>query len=158
MLPDGSTERLAAAASEIYFAALGCMMCLKPSPLRLVSVKISRSPMTLSLPAIPRFDEDAVARALAHQNQLTKPPGSLGRLEELAVFYAGARGAFPIATPTRAFIPVFAADHGVAADNVSAFPPHLTAAILQNVVNGGAGVCVLSLVNSTSSSSPSTLG
>jgi nicotinate-nucleotide--dimethylbenzimidazole phosphoribosyltransferase len=100
--------------------------------------------MTLSLPAIPHFDDDAVTRALAHQNQLTKPPGSLGRLEELAVFYAGAKGAFPVPTPSRAFIPVFAADHGVASDNVSAFPPHLTAAILQNVVHGGAGVCVLS--------------
>jgi nicotinate-nucleotide--dimethylbenzimidazole phosphoribosyltransferase len=64
-------------------------------------------------------------------------------LEELAVFYAGARGQFPVPTPAKAFIPVFAADHGVAAENVSAFPPHLTAAILQNVVEGGAGVCVL---------------
>jgi nicotinate-nucleotide--dimethylbenzimidazole phosphoribosyltransferase len=100
--------------------------------------------MTYSfLPTIPAFDDDAQARALAQQNDLTKPPGSLGRLEELAVFYAGARGQFPVPTPTRAFLPVFAADHGVAADNVSAFPAALSTPIMQNVVDGGSGVCVL---------------
>ncbi|HEY5956653.1 MAG TPA: nicotinate-nucleotide--dimethylbenzimidazole phosphoribosyltransferase, partial [Polyangiaceae bacterium] len=50
---------------------------------------------------------------------------------------------FPTATPGKAFIPVIAADHGVAADGVSAFPAHLTTPILQNVVHGGAGVSVL---------------
>jgi nicotinate-nucleotide--dimethylbenzimidazole phosphoribosyltransferase len=95
------------------------------------------------LPPIPPIGESARAKALAHQNDLTKPPGSLGRLEELAVFYAGARAAFPVATPTKAFLPVFGADHGVAAENVSAFPPSLTTPIMQNVVNGGAGICVL---------------
>lgn len=97
----------------------------------------------LTLPEIPPFDCAAKANADAHQNQLTKPPGSLGRLEALATFYSGARGAFPVATPRKAFIPVFAADHGVAAENVSAFPASLTTPILQNVVNGGAGICVL---------------
>jgi nicotinate-nucleotide--dimethylbenzimidazole phosphoribosyltransferase len=97
----------------------------------------------LSLPDIPGFDQTASARAEAHQQQLTKPPGSLGRLEGLATFYAGAKGMFPTPTPSNAFIPVIAADHGVAADGVSAFPAHLTTPILQNVVNGGAGICVL---------------
>jgi nicotinate-nucleotide--dimethylbenzimidazole phosphoribosyltransferase len=100
--------------------------------------------MTYSfLPPIPAVSDGAQAQALAHQNDLTKPPGSLGRLEELAVFYAGARGRFPVPTPSKAFLPVFAADHGVAAEGVSAFPPSLTTPIMQNVVNGGSGVCVL---------------
>lgn len=98
---------------------------------------------SIELPRIPAFDRDAHDRALAHQAQLTKPPGSLGRLEELAAFYAGARGRFPTPAVERAFIPVFGGDHGVAADGVSAFPAELTTPILQNVVNGGAGVCVL---------------
>jgi nicotinate-nucleotide--dimethylbenzimidazole phosphoribosyltransferase len=100
--------------------------------------------MTYSfLPPIPPFGDLARSQAISHQDQLTKPPGSLGRLEELAVFYAGARGQFPVATPTKAFLPVFAADHGVAAEKVSAFPPALTTPIMQNVVNGGAAICVL---------------
>lgn len=98
---------------------------------------------TLSYPAIPAFDCAAQANALTHQNRLTKPPGSLGRLEELAAFYAGARGTFPTATPRRAFLPIFAADHGVTVERVSAYPASLTTPILQNVVNGGAAVCVL---------------
>lgn len=96
-----------------------------------------------TLPPIPAFDNDASARARRHQAELTKPPGSLGRLEELSVFYAGAKGAFPVPTPKRCFIPVFGADHGVTAEGVSAFPAHLTTPILQNVVHGGAGICVL---------------
>ena len=85
---------------------------------------------------VPPFDEAAAARARAHQEQLTKPPGSLGRLEELAVFYAGARGAFPVAAPARARICVFAADHGVTAEGVSPYPSSVTAAMVSNFVAG----------------------
>jgi len=97
----------------------------------------------LQLPDVPDFDTRSAERAKAHQLQLTKPPGSLGRLEELAVFYAGARGTFPVPTPARAFLPVFGADHGVTAEQISAFPAQLTTPILQNVVNGGAAINVL---------------
>jgi nicotinate-nucleotide--dimethylbenzimidazole phosphoribosyltransferase len=92
---------------------------------------------------VPPFDEAAAARARAHQEQLTKPPGSLGRLEELAVFYAGARGAFPVAAPARARICVFAADHGVTAEGVSPYPSSVTAAMVSNFVAGGAAISVL---------------
>lgn len=95
------------------------------------------------LPNPASFDEACAARACAYQDQLTKPVGSLGRLESLATFYAGVRGEFPVATPKRAFLTVFAADHGVTAEGVSAFPAHLTTPITQNVVDGGAGICVL---------------
>jgi nicotinate-nucleotide--dimethylbenzimidazole phosphoribosyltransferase len=97
----------------------------------------------LSIPPIPAFDQVAANQALAHQARLTKPPKSLGRLEELAVFYAGVRGRFPVPSPKQAFLPIFGADHGVAVEGVSAFPAHLTTPILQNVVNGGAAISVL---------------
>lgn len=92
---------------------------------------------------VPTLDRDALERARAHQLQLTKPPGSLGRLEELAVWYAGARGRFPVAAPGRAELFVFAADHGVAVEGVSAYPAEVTAAMVRNFVAGGAAVNVL---------------
>ncbi|HEV3031956.1 MAG TPA: nicotinate-nucleotide--dimethylbenzimidazole phosphoribosyltransferase [Polyangia bacterium] len=91
----------------------------------------------------PPFNVDAAARARAHQEQLTKPPGSLGRLEELAIFYAGARGRFPVAPPAMARIYVFAADHGVAAEGVSPYPSSVTAAMVANFLAGGAAISVL---------------
>src|SRR5438552_4390407 len=94
-------------------------------------------------PEIPAFDEDAAARARRHQLSLTKPPGSLGRLEDLAVFYAGVRGQFPATVPARAELFVFAADHGVAAEKVSAYPAEVTAAMVGNFLHGGAAVNVL---------------
>jgi nicotinate-nucleotide--dimethylbenzimidazole phosphoribosyltransferase len=92
---------------------------------------------------VPAFDQESAARARAHQEQLTKPPGSLGRLEELAVFYAGARGKFPVAAPARARVCVFAADHGVTAEGVSPYPSSVTAAMVANFVAGGAAISVL---------------
>lgn len=99
--------------------------------------------MNLILPGIPDFDRGAAAAAAAHQRELTKPPGSLGRLEELAVWYAGARGRFPVAVPGSAELFVFAADHGVAAEGVSAYPAEVTAAMVANFRAGGAAVSVL---------------
>jgi nicotinate-nucleotide--dimethylbenzimidazole phosphoribosyltransferase len=92
---------------------------------------------------LPPFDLAAAARARAHQAQLTKPPGSLGRLEDLAVFYAGARGQFPVAPPARPRLYVFAADHGVTAEGVSPYPSSVTAAMVANFVAGGAAISVL---------------
>ncbi|HEY8925865.1 MAG TPA: nicotinate-nucleotide--dimethylbenzimidazole phosphoribosyltransferase, partial [Polyangia bacterium] len=97
----------------------------------------------LVLPEIPAFDEDAAGRARRHQLTLTKPPGSLGRLEDLAAFYAGVRGQFPAPVPARAELFVFAADHGVAAEGVSAYPAEVTAAMVGNFRHGGAAVNVL---------------
>src|SRR5215831_14079917 len=99
--------------------------------------------MSFAVPMIPAFDDGAAARARAHQQTLTKPPGSLGRLEELAVFYAGARGAFPAPPVERARLCVFAADHGVTAEGVSPYPPSVTAAMVANFLAGGAAISVL---------------
>lgn len=99
--------------------------------------------VTPDLPDIPKFDEASAERARAHQLTLTKPPGSLGRLEELAAWYAGARGRFPVDVPARGELFVFAADHGVAREGVSAYPSAVTAAMVANFRAGGAAVNVL---------------
>jgi nicotinate-nucleotide--dimethylbenzimidazole phosphoribosyltransferase len=89
------------------------------------------------------FDEHAERAARAHQDELTKPRGSLGRLEEIAAWYAGAVGRFPCAPPERAAVGVFAADHGVTVEAVSAYPSQVTAAMVCNVMAGGAAINVL---------------
>lgn len=82
-------------------------------------------------------------QAQAHIDQLTKPLGSLGRLEEIAVQLAGITGEiFPQVTP--AGVLVFAADHGVVEEGVSAFPQEVTAQMVYNFVNGGAAINVFS--------------
>jgi nicotinate-nucleotide--dimethylbenzimidazole phosphoribosyltransferase len=86
---------------------------------------------------------DPEGAARAHQRDLTKPLGSLGRLEELAVWYAGARGCFPCETPERASVAIFAADHGVVVEGVSAYGSQVTAAMVCNVMAGGAAINVL---------------
>lgn len=88
------------------------------------------------------IDRAARAQAEARQAELTKPPGSLGRLEELAVRLAGLQGS---AEPCvdRVQIVVFAADHGVAAEGVSAFPSSVTLEMVRNFARGGAAINVL---------------
>ena len=80
--------------------------------------------------------------ARARQRQLTKPPGSLGRLEELACWFAARLGEVAPAMP-RCEIFVFAADHGVAGRGVSAFPQSVTAEMVRNFRAGGAAINVL---------------
>jgi nicotinate-nucleotide--dimethylbenzimidazole phosphoribosyltransferase len=89
------------------------------------------------------FDESARSAARAHNDELTKPKGSLGRLEDLAAWYAGAVGRFPCEPPEKAAVAVFAADHGVVIEAVSAYPSQITAAMVCNVMAGGAAINVL---------------
>ena len=100
--------------------------------------------MTPAWLALPCAAPDAAAgeRAAARQAQLTKPPGSLGRLEALAVQLAALQGT-DRPTVERVQVCVFAGDHGVAAQGVSAFPQAVTAQMLANFVAGGAAVSVL---------------
>ncbi len=80
-------------------------------------------------------------QARLHVDQLTKPLGSLGRLEELAIELAGMTGeAFPVVTPPGVL--VFAADHGVAVEGISAYPQEVTAQMVLNMAHGGAGINV----------------
>ncbi len=93
--------------------------------------------------AIAPADEGARAAARAHQDLLTKPRGSLGRLEEIAAWYAAARRAFPVQPPERAALALFLADHGVVVEGVSAYGSQVTAAMACNVMAGGAAASVL---------------
>lgn len=99
-------------------------------------------PQSAVLPAIPSPDTDCGARVSHYLDTLTKPPGSLGDLEALAVTLATISGQeFPQVTPPAML--VFAADHGVAAEGVSAFPQEVTAQMVANFVAGGAAINVL---------------
>jgi nicotinate-nucleotide--dimethylbenzimidazole phosphoribosyltransferase len=92
---------------------------------------------------MPPLDLGVREAALAHQDLLTKPRGSLGRLEDLAVWYASARGRFPIPAPKRTALALFMGDHGVVSEGVSAYGSHVTAAMACNVMAGGAACSVL---------------
>ena len=87
-------------------------------------------------------DAGAVAAARARQNRLTKPPGALGRLEELSIWVAGCQGVCPPHQFTRPRVVVFAGDHGVASAGVSAYPAEVTAQMVANIVSGGAAINV----------------
>jgi nicotinate-nucleotide--dimethylbenzimidazole phosphoribosyltransferase len=91
---------------------------------------------------LPPIDVKAGDAARARQLQLTKPPGSLGRLEDLACWFAARLGS-AVPAPPRAEICVFAADHGVAARGVSAFPQSVTGQMVGNFAQGGAAINVL---------------
>jgi nicotinate-nucleotide--dimethylbenzimidazole phosphoribosyltransferase len=88
---------------------------------------------------LPGPDLEAGTAAAARQSVLTKPPGALGRLEELAVWLATWQGRHPPRLG-RPLTLVFAGNHGVAARGVSAYPAAVTAQMVQNFVSGGAAV------------------
>ncbi|VEF10052.1 nicotinate-nucleotide--dimethylbenzimidazole phosphoribosyltransferase [Pseudomonas fluorescens] len=85
---------------------------------------------------------DVVEQAAARQLQLTKPAGSLGQLESVAVQLAGLQGQLK-PTLDQLWIAIFAGDHGVVAEGVSAFPQEVTGQMLHNFVSGGAAISVL---------------
>lgn len=84
----------------------------------------------------------------AHLDGLTKPPGSLGRLERLAARLCAIQGSLrPVTTPRR--LVVFAADHGVTAEGVSAWPSAVTGLMIANIRAGGAASSVLARASGT---------
>ncbi|RON45832.1 nicotinate-nucleotide--dimethylbenzimidazole phosphoribosyltransferase [Pseudomonas frederiksbergensis] len=87
-------------------------------------------------------DAAIVEQAEARQQQLTKPAGSLGRLESVAVQLAGLQGRVKPSLD-QLWIAIFAGDHGVVAEGVSAFPQEVTGQMLHNFVTGGAAISVL---------------
>jgi nicotinate-nucleotide--dimethylbenzimidazole phosphoribosyltransferase len=97
-------------------------------------------------PPVTAPDYDVAAQARTRQDTLTKPPGSLGRLEELSVWVAACQGACPPHQFERARVVVFAGDHGVTAAGVSAFPAEVTAQMVANFDAGGAAINVLAEV------------
>lgn len=92
--------------------------------------------------AICPEDAEAAARARARHRDLTKPPGSLGRLEDLSIRIAGMTGLDRPRLDDRLVV-IAAADHGVARRGVSAYPPEVTAQMVANFLSGGAAINVL---------------
>lgn len=91
--------------------------------------------------AVKPLDRQAITAATTRQQQLTKPAGALGELESLAIRLAGMQGR-SCPQLNRISIAVFAADHGVAVEGVSAYPQAVTAEMVRNFANGGAAISV----------------
>jgi nicotinate-nucleotide--dimethylbenzimidazole phosphoribosyltransferase len=91
------------------------------------------------LRTLPGPDQEAQTKVVQRQTELTKPPGSLGRLEEIAEWLAAWQGR---ASPRveRPRIAVFAGTHGVATRGVSAYPPEVTGQMVKNFLSGGAAI------------------
>lgn len=92
--------------------------------------------------AVKPIDKKALEQALAYQNSLTKPPGSLGRLEELAASLCAMQGTNKPELD-KVQVVVFAGDHGIADEGVSAFPQVVTREMVKNFATGGAAISVL---------------
>ncbi|MDQ4010183.1 MAG: nicotinate-nucleotide--dimethylbenzimidazole phosphoribosyltransferase [Actinomycetota bacterium] len=97
----------------------------------------------VEFPSITPPDQQARREAVARHEQLTKPAGSLGRLEELGVWVAACQGVCPPRPFAQPQVVVFAGDHGVAARGVSAYPSEVTRQMVNNFLDGGAAVNVL---------------
>ena len=97
---------------------------------------------TMTRDPIPALDEAAMTAARQRQSRLTKPPGSLGRLEELSVQLAGITCRSVPVLREKAVV-VMAADHGVTAEGVSAYPAEVTAQMVMNFLAGGAAINAL---------------
>ncbi|MDO6482878.1 nicotinate-nucleotide--dimethylbenzimidazole phosphoribosyltransferase [Shimia thalassica] len=91
----------------------------------------------------PQVDSKAMGEAEERNGQLTKPPGALGRLEDMAIWYAGWRGN-PRPSIEAPQVIVFAGNHGVTAQGVSAFPAEVTEQMVLNFQHGGAAINQLS--------------
>lgn len=87
----------------------------------------------------PKPDAGAIADAQTRNGQLTKPPGALGRLEDLAIWYSGWRGDGKPSLSAPQVV-IFAGNHGVAAQGVSSFPPEVTEQMVLNFQHGGAAI------------------
>ncbi len=88
---------------------------------------------------MPAADEAAVAAVRQRDGRLTKPAGSLGRMEDLAAWLAGWQGR-PSPAVDRPLVAVFAGNHGVATHGVSAYPPEVTRQMVDNFAAGGAAI------------------
>jgi nicotinate-nucleotide--dimethylbenzimidazole phosphoribosyltransferase len=94
-------------------------------------------------PPISPTDPQVALAARAHIDRLTKPLGSLGRLEHLATHLCSIAGTVPAPIPDRAAVVIFAGDHGVTAEAVTPWPSEVTAQMIANFSSGGAAISVL---------------
>lgn len=110
-----------------------------------MTTHLTKEHVAALLAELPGADLAARRAAEARNGQLTKPPGALGRLEALAIWYAGWRGTAQPALNAPQVV-IFAGNHGVTAQGVSAFPAEVTAQMVANFEAGGAAINQLAAV------------
>ncbi len=115
---------------------------LRPEVVSLLEAELYMQHIFDLIAAIPSLDIEAIEQARARQGQLTKPAGSLGRLEEIAIKMAGISGQ-PLPAIGQKAVVVMAADHGVTVEGVSAYPAAVTPQMVHNFLRGGAAINVL---------------
>jgi len=98
--------------------------------------------LSRTIKEIKPLDERAMATARARQDKLTKPPGSLGRLEELSIQLAGIQGK-PLPQIKNKTVITMAGDHGVVVEKMGNWPQEVTAQMVRNFLDGGAGINVI---------------
>jgi nicotinate-nucleotide--dimethylbenzimidazole phosphoribosyltransferase len=138
---DADVDAGAARAAGVAFARVGDGTTLAAAVRGALTELIG--PFEAARALVGPTDADAQRRALDHHDQLTKPPGSLGRVEALGVQLAAIAGEDPPPVPTPAAVAVFAGDHGVLAEGVTSWPQEVTAQMVANFVAGGAAINVL---------------
>lgn len=139
---DRTRDRDAAAAAGCAYAAVDPDRPL-PMVLRDAFVAAGASPVRAAAALVGPVDLGAASAADARQLDLTKPPGSLARLEVLGSQLAAIAGSVPPPVPEIAVLGVFAGDHGILDSGVSPWPREVTAQMVANVAAGGAAVSVL---------------
>lgn len=138
---DDPVDRGAAAAAGTAFAIVSDDEPLQVTILRAL-LDAGARPIDAAVALVGPPDARAAADADARQGQLTKPPGSLGRLEALGTQLAAIAGEVPPPPPQPAAVVVFAGDHGVLDEGVSPWPREVTAQMVANFATGGAAVNV----------------
>jgi len=98
--------------------------------------------LSQTIEMIKPLNRDAMTQAQTRQDTLTKPPGSLGMLEELSIQLAGIQGK-PLPSIKQKAIITMAGDHGVVAEKIGNWPQEVTAQMVYNFLNGGAGINVI---------------
>lgn len=138
---DADADEGAALAAGVGFARVGPQTSLAAAVRGALTQHAGAFEAAVALVGLP--NRDAERRAEHHQGQLTKPAGSLGRVEDLSVQLAGIAGVEPPPVPSPAAVVVFAGDHGVVAEGVTPWPQEVTAQMVANFVSGGAAINVL---------------
>lgn len=102
-------------------------------------------PERIEFPPVDPLDAAARTEAERRHAQLIKPPGSLGRLEDLGTWLAACQGSVPPRPIARPRVVVFAGDHGIAAREVSIYPPEVTGQLTRTASGGGTAINVLAV-------------
>jgi nicotinate-nucleotide--dimethylbenzimidazole phosphoribosyltransferase len=138
---DTDGDEAAAAAAGVRFARVGPDVPLAEAVR--AALTAADGPFATAWALVGSPDEAAAGQAREHHSQLTKPAGSLGRVEALGIQLAAIAGFDPPPSPRPAAVAVFAGDHGVLAEGVTPWPQEVTGQMVANFVAGGAAINVL---------------